>query len=161
PAAARPDALGPARLVSRRLNPGHPADHRHRAPARARLRLTTTQQTDANGGGPPAAPFRVPVTLYGMPYVGQHLNAYNGFRRKLGRLTDDVLEMEAYYSGEGGMPPGHFHPSQDEHFAVLEGAVRAVVDGEEHRYGAGETFDIPARTTHQMTGAGPARLHWE
>jgi hypothetical protein len=44
---------------------------------------------------------------------------------------------------------------------VLEGAVRAVVDGEERRYGAGESFDIPAQTTHQMTGDGPARVSWE
>ena len=96
-----------------------------------------------------------------MPHEGQELNGYNGFRLKFVRITDDVLEMEAFYSGEGGLPPAHFHPSQDEHFAVLEGTVRAVVDGEEHRYGAGETFDIPARATHQMTGDGPARLQWE
>jgi quercetin dioxygenase-like cupin family protein len=69
--------------------------------------------------------------------------------------------MEGFYSGEGGLPPEHFHPRQDEHFEVLEGAVRAVVDGEERRYVAGEAFDIPAGTPHQMAGDGPARLHWE
>jgi mannose-6-phosphate isomerase-like protein (cupin superfamily) len=96
-----------------------------------------------------------------MAYEGQELDGHNGFKLKLVRITEDLLEMEASYSGEGGLPPAHFHPRQDEHFEVLEGFVRAVVDGDERRYAAGESFDIPARTTHQMTGDGPARLHWE
>lgn len=69
--------------------------------------------------------------------------------------------MEGRYSGEGGLPPEHLHPNQDEHFEVLEGAVRTVIGGEERRYVAGEAFDIPARTPHQMAGDGPARVHWE
>ena len=44
---------------------------------------------------------------------------------------------------------------------MVEGAVRAVVEGEERRYVAGEAFDIPARTPHQMAGDGLARLRWE
>jgi quercetin dioxygenase-like cupin family protein len=96
-----------------------------------------------------------------MAYEGQELVGHNGFRLRLLRITQEVLEMEAYYSGEGGLPPEHLHPRQDEHFEVLEGAVRAVLGGEERRYAAGEAFDIPARTPHQMAGDGPARLHWE
>lgn len=52
-------------------------------------------------------------------------------RLKLQRITDDLLVMEAAYSGGGGLPPEHFHPRQDEHFEVLEGSVRAVINGEE------------------------------
>lgn len=63
---------------------------------------------------------------------------HNGFRLKLLRITDEVLEMEGSYSDEGSLPPEHFHPHQDEHFEVLEGAVRAVVAGQERRYVAGE-----------------------
>lgn len=96
-----------------------------------------------------------------MAYEGQELVGHNGFRLKLVRITEVVLEMEAFYSGQGGLPPEHFHPSQDEHFEVREGAVRAVVAGEARRYGAGEAFDIPAGTPHQMAGEGVARLHWE
>jgi hypothetical protein len=69
--------------------------------------------------------------------------------------------MEGSYSGEGGLPPEHYHPRQDEHFQVLEGAVRAVIRGEERRYVAGDSFDIPSGTPHQLAGAGAARLHWE
>jgi quercetin dioxygenase-like cupin family protein len=96
-----------------------------------------------------------------MPREGQELVGPNGFRLKFTRITEAVLEMEAFYSGEGSLPPEHYHPRQDEHFEVLEGAVTAVLNGHRHRYSAGETFDVPARTPHQMAGDGPARLHWE
>jgi len=96
-----------------------------------------------------------------MPYEGQVLEGHNGFRLKLVRISDEVLVMEGRYSGQGGLPREHYHPSQDESFEVLEGTVRAVVDGEERRYSAGEQFEIPAGTPHQMAGDGPARLHWE
>jgi quercetin dioxygenase-like cupin family protein len=96
-----------------------------------------------------------------MAHEGQELVGHNGFRLKLLRITEEALEMEGSYSGQGGLPPEHFHPRQDEHFEVLEGAVRAVVDGKERRYTAGEAFDIPAQTPHQMAGDGPARVHWE
>jgi mannose-6-phosphate isomerase-like protein (cupin superfamily) len=96
-----------------------------------------------------------------MPYEGQELEGHNGFRLKLLRISDEVLELEASYSGEGGLPPEHLHPQQDEQFEVLEGAVRAVINGEERRYVAGDAFAVPARTPHQMAGDGPARVHWE
>jgi mannose-6-phosphate isomerase-like protein (cupin superfamily) len=96
-----------------------------------------------------------------MAHEGQELAGQNGFRLKLLRIDEDLLEMEGSYTGEGGLPPEHFHPRQDEHFEVLEGAIRAVIDGEEHRFVAGDSFDISARTPHQIAGDGPARLHWE
>jgi quercetin dioxygenase-like cupin family protein len=96
-----------------------------------------------------------------MAYEGQELTGRNGFRLKFVRITDDLLEMEAIYSGQGSLPPEHLHPQQDEHFEVLEGAVRAVIEGEHRRYVAGEAFDIPARTAHQMAGDGVARVRWE
>ena len=76
-------------------------------------------------------------------------------------IGPDLLEMEATYSGRGDLPPSHLHPSQDEHFVVLEGTVRLVLAGEERRHAAGETFDVPAGTPHQMAGDGPARVRWE
>ncbi|HEY2770915.1 MAG TPA: cupin domain-containing protein [Solirubrobacteraceae bacterium] len=96
-----------------------------------------------------------------MAHEGQELVGHNGFRLKLIQITDDLLVMEGSYSGEGKLPPEHFHPKQDEHFEVREGAVRAVIDGHERRYVAGDAFDVPAGTPHQMAGDGAARLHWE
>lgn len=105
------------------------------------------------------APF---VSLFlGVAHEGQELQGQNGFRVKLVRISEELLVMEASYSGEGGLPPEHYHPRQDEHFEVLDGAVRAVVAGKERTYSAGERFDIPAQTPHQMAGDGPAKVRWE
>ena len=93
--------------------------------------------------------------------MADRLDIAAGERLEVVQDTPDVLTVEACYAPRGNRPPAHYHPGQDEHFEVLEGAVRAVVNGAERRYGAGEAFDIPARTPHQIAGAGPARLHWE
>lgn len=69
--------------------------------------------------------------------------------------------MEASYSGAAGMPPAHFHPSQVERFVVLEGRIRTIIDDEERGYEAGESFEVPAGTVHQMAADGPARMRWE
>ena len=76
-------------------------------------------------------------------------------------IEPERLEMEARYAGDSPLPPGHFHPQQDERFTVLDGAVRAVIDSTERRYTAGESFDVSAGTVHQMTGDGPTRVKWE
>lgn len=96
-----------------------------------------------------------------MAHEGQELRGHDGFRLRFLQITDELLEMEAFYSGEGGLPREHFHPFQDEHFEVLEGAVTAVIEGRRQRYVAGDAFEIPARTPHQMAGDGVARVRWE
>ena len=100
-----------------------------------------------------------------MAHAGQEIEGYGGFRLRLvetaAETGGELLEMEATY-GEGAvLPPEHLHPSQDERFEVLEGAVRAIIGGVERRYETGETFDVPAATPHQMTGDGPARVRWQ
>jgi quercetin dioxygenase-like cupin family protein len=97
--------------------------------------------------------------------AGQTIEGFGGFRLKLVRTSDqtdgELLEMEASYPEDADLPPEHLHPNQAERFAVLEGAVKTVVDGEERRYETGESFDVPAGTPHQMTGDGPAKIRWE
>ncbi len=77
------------------------------------------------------------------------------------RISDELLAMEAHYSGEGDLPPPHLHPRQAERFTVTAGAIRAVIDGQERRFDAGETFEVPAGAVHQMGGDGPADFGWE
>jgi len=96
-----------------------------------------------------------------MAHPGQELDGPNGYVLRLVSIEPELLEMEANYAGRGDLPPDHYHPQQDEHFEVLEGAIRVVLDGEERRVEAGETLDIPAGTHHQMAGDGPARVKWE
>ena len=100
-----------------------------------------------------------------MAHAGQELEGPGGFRLRLiktgAETGGELLEMEAHYSGQGAMPPEHYHPSQEERFEVLEGAVRTVVNGQARRYEAGETFQVPAGAVHSMGGDGAARVRWE
>jgi quercetin dioxygenase-like cupin family protein len=96
-----------------------------------------------------------------MPHPGQVLEGPDGFRLTLVELGEDALIMEARYAGNGTMPPEHMHPAQHERFEVIEGRVRVVLDGEEHRYRAGAEFNVPAGTPHQMAGDGEALVAWE
>jgi quercetin dioxygenase-like cupin family protein len=100
-----------------------------------------------------------------MAHAGQEINGKDGFRLRLIRTGaetgGELLEMEAHYSGTGSLPPEHLHPRQVERIEVLEGAVRATIDGEEHRYAQGDTFEVAAGTPHTMAADGPARTRWE
>jgi quercetin dioxygenase-like cupin family protein len=103
-----------------------------------------------------------------MAHAGQELSSPDGGHNlrlvKTGAETGgELLEMEATYAGTGVFPPEHLHPNQDERFTVLEGRVRAIVAGEEKSYDAGETFEVPAGTPHQMAAAKgvPSRFTWE
>ncbi len=100
-----------------------------------------------------------------MAQAGQELRGPDGFRLRLVRTgaesDGELLEMEACYSGVDELPPEHLHPSQVERFEVLEGAVRTVIAAQPRRHRAGEAFEVPAGTPHQMAGDGPARVHWE
>jgi quercetin dioxygenase-like cupin family protein len=80
---------------------------------------------------------------------------------RLVAISPERLEMEASYSGEGGMPPMHLHPSQTERFEVLEGRMETVIGGTSRAFETGAAFDVPAATPHQMRADGPARMRWE
>jgi mannose-6-phosphate isomerase-like protein (cupin superfamily) len=96
-----------------------------------------------------------------MPHVGQEITRGNGFAVRIVRLEEDVLEVEARYRGDAPLAQSHYHPSQDEHFEVLEGRIHAVIGDEEVWYDQGESFDVPAGTPHQMAAEGPTRTRWE
>lgn len=96
-----------------------------------------------------------------MPHPGQEIKRRNGFVLRIDTLDEDLLAMEARYVGDSPLAQAHYHPSQDEHFEVLEGTIHAVIDGEEHFFDAGEQFDVPAGTSHQMAAKGPTRMRWE
>jgi mannose-6-phosphate isomerase-like protein (cupin superfamily) len=92
---------------------------------------------------------------------GQVLEGPDGFLLRLREIGDEALVMEASYSGTAPMPPEHFHPGQTERFEVIEGAMRALIGGEERVYGPGEPFEVPAGTPHQMAAQEPTRMRWE
>ena len=100
-----------------------------------------------------------------MPHAGQEIHGQHGFKLRFVQTAaetgGELLEMEATYAGDGPMPPEHYHPNQTERFEVLEGAVRAIIGGDEQRFEAGESFEVPQGTPHQMAADGPTRTRWE
>src|SRR3954471_7263307 len=93
-----------------------------------------------------------------MPHPGQEIKRANGFVGRIVTLEDHLLEGEARYRGDAPLAQAHYHPSQDEHFEVLEGKIHAVIDGVEQWYDKGEGFDVPAGVSRQMAAEGPTRL---
>jgi quercetin dioxygenase-like cupin family protein len=79
---------------------------------------------------------------------------------RLVSISDDLLEMEALYIGDGRMPPMHLHPSQSEEFEVLEGRMATIIGGDDRSYDAGARFEVPPGTPHQMAADGPTRIRW-
>jgi quercetin dioxygenase-like cupin family protein len=96
-----------------------------------------------------------------VPQPGDEIKGADGFTLRLIGLDPEALVMEATYSGAGGFPPEHAHPGQEERFEVLEGAVKTVIEDDEGRHEAGESFDVPAGARHRMAADGPARVRWE
>ncbi len=77
--------------------------------------------------------------------------------------SPDALEVEATYGPHGSPPPKHLHPTQAEHFDVLEGSLVTRVADTERRLMVGDTLDIPAGVPHQMWNPGDmaARVAWQ
>ena len=99
-----------------------------------------------------------------MVHVGQVLTGsgnYLRFIRTAAETDGALLEMESTYREGAAMPAAHFHPAQEEHFEVLEGTVRTIIDGVERSHAAGETFHVPAGAVHQMVGETGTRLNWQ
>jgi quercetin dioxygenase-like cupin family protein len=96
-----------------------------------------------------------------MPEEGQTIEGFGGMKLRVIKLDDELLVMEASYTGEAPMPPAHLHPNQTERFEVLDGSMRTIIDGEERTYEVGEPFEVPAGTRHQMAAEGPTRTRWE
>jgi mannose-6-phosphate isomerase-like protein (cupin superfamily) len=76
----------------------------------------------------------------------------------------EVHEQRVEYRPGSPFPPAHLHPAQDEHFEVLRGAMRFVVDSREQVIRTGETLDVPRGTPHRARNASatePAVVRWE
>lgn len=71
--------------------------------------------------------------------------------------------MESSYRAGDFPAPPHFHPSQQERFRVLSGAVRVAIDGTERTLREGEELTIEAGTPHEMGGDPDedGRVRWE
>lgn len=99
-----------------------------------------------------------------MPAVGDTYTIRDGEAITIRELTPELLEVEAVWAPQEGRPPRHLHPSQDEHFEVLDGELTfdvarrgAVV------VAAGGTIEVAAGTVHRVwnSGSATARARWQ
>jgi quercetin dioxygenase-like cupin family protein/uncharacterized protein YndB with AHSA1/START domain len=79
-----------------------------------------------------------------------------GLRFEIREHTDEKLEFDAVGRTRGFITQYHVHTIQSEHFEVIEGTLRLVVDGREHLLGPGETMEIPAGTPHRQLAGDEA-----
>lgn len=85
------------------------------------------------------------------------------FRRTTAETGGELLEVEVLYRPNATPPPAHYHPSQEERFEVLQGAIQTRIGGVTRTYLPGERFTVPPGVSHQMhsSGAEPGRMRWE
>jgi quercetin dioxygenase-like cupin family protein len=75
----------------------------------------------------------------------------------------ELLELEAEWAPKEHKPLPHSHPSQDEHFEVLEGQLSVKLGGEKRVLNPGDTVDVPRGTVHTFWNSGgtTARAKWQ
>jgi len=89
------------------------------------------------------------------PFTGQMIRFVEG--------SPELLVMESSYRAGSPPAPPHLHPSQDERFVVLSGAVEVKVDGVERTLRDGDELVIPAGTAHEFGGhaSEDGTVRWE
>jgi quercetin dioxygenase-like cupin family protein len=91
------------------------------------------------------------------------LNPHTGQVLRFVSLAQHLLVMESSYVAGAPLAPPHLHPSQEERFVVLSGAVVAVLDGDRRVLDEGDTLTVPPATPHAF-GGHPDRdgaVRWE
>jgi quercetin dioxygenase-like cupin family protein/uncharacterized protein YndB with AHSA1/START domain len=73
-----------------------------------------------------------------------------GIRFEIRRSSDELLEFDVVGRSQGFITQYHVHTLQSEHFEVIEGTLRLVLDGREHLLGPGDTMEVPAGTPHRQ-----------
>lgn len=74
-----------------------------------------------------------------------------------------LLEMDAEWRPSTRKPLPHSHPSQDEHFEVLEGQLSVKLGSETRVLNAGDTVDVQRGVAHTFWNSGgtTARARWQ
>ena len=95
-----------------------------------------------------------------MAYSGEILeNPVSGERFVFHLTADDtggdVLAFDLEVAPDGHVPGAHVHPTQEERFEVVSGAMKFRKGFRTVVAGPGETVIVPPGTTHQFANAGP------
>ena len=94
-----------------------------------------------------------------MAYSGQILeNPVSGrflFHLTSGDSGGDVLAFELEVTPDGHVPGAHAHPTQEERFEVVSGAMKFRKGFRTVVAGPGDTVLVPPGTAHRFANAGP------
>ena len=71
----------------------------------------------------------------------------------------EYVEMEFALPATAFAPPPHRHPSQSESYAVLEGSLEVMIDGDWQRLAVGDSATVPVGANHTFRLVGePVRV---
>lgn len=92
------------------------------------------------------------VPVIGTELVNPVAGSRTLFRATAASTGGAHVEVEQTFAPHSPPPPPHLHPSQDEHFRVLQGRLSGTVAGVEVTAGPGEELDVPRGAPHVMWG---------
>src|SRR4051812_15783025 len=75
-------------------------------------------------------------------------------RRTAADTNGELIEFDVVGRARGFLAVEHVHNHQSEHYEVIEGTMKLVLDGREHLLGPGDEMTTPAGTPHAQRAAG-------
>jgi uncharacterized protein YndB with AHSA1/START domain/mannose-6-phosphate isomerase-like protein (cupin superfamily) len=75
-------------------------------------------------------------------------------RRTAADTDGELIEFDVVGRARGFLAAEHVHTGQSEHYEVIEGALRLMVDGREHLLGPGDEMETPAGVRHRQLPGG-------
>jgi quercetin dioxygenase-like cupin family protein/uncharacterized protein YndB with AHSA1/START domain len=85
-----------------------------------------------------------------------------GVQVEVRRTDGELLEFDVIGRARGLLAQPHVHTHQTERLEVISGALKLVVDGQEHLLGPGDAMEVPPGTPHRQLpggdGAGRVRV---
>jgi mannose-6-phosphate isomerase-like protein (cupin superfamily) len=82
------------------------------------------------------------------------------FRQTSRETNGEAVVIETYVQPDGFVAAAHVHPSQEERFEVLRGAVGFRVGRKKLVAGPGQRLTVPAGTAHRFWNAGDEVAHF-
>jgi mannose-6-phosphate isomerase-like protein (cupin superfamily)/uncharacterized protein YndB with AHSA1/START domain len=81
-----------------------------------------------------------------MPALGVRVE----LRRTAADTDGELIEFDVVGRARGLIAAEHVHTGQSEHYEVIEGTMRLVIDGREHLLGPGDEMETPAGVDHRQ-----------
>jgi uncharacterized protein YndB with AHSA1/START domain/mannose-6-phosphate isomerase-like protein (cupin superfamily) len=86
------------------------------------------------------------ATVLAMPALGVRVE----LRRTAADTDGELFEFDVVGRARGFIAAEHVHTNQTEHYEVIEGTMRLVVDGVEHVLRAGDEMETPPGVAHRQ-----------